>query len=253
MGKPDTVLVISGPNTGGKTVALKTVGLAVIAAHRQFPWPLNRRLGIFDQVLADIGDEQSISADLSTFSAHAEFKIDAWRADGTLAGARREMGTGTAPEEGAALAVALLDEFRARGCLVLATTHHDRLKTYASTTAGVLNASVEFDEERLAPTYRLRVGVPGGSSGIAIARRLGLPETIVKRADSLLTPESREAAGLIAYLHRSHDAIEQMQRDLAVAARRSNRSGARCAKSGSSARRNASPSWKSALPMRLRF
>ena len=83
------------------------------------------------------------------------------------------MGTGTAPEEGAALAVALLDEFRSRRCLVLATTHHDRLKIYASTTAGVLNASVEFDEERLAPTYRLRVGVPGGSSGIAIARRLG--------------------------------------------------------------------------------
>ena len=130
------------------------------------------------------------------------------------------MGTGTAPEEGAALAVALLDEFRARRCLVLATTHHDRLKTYASTTPGVLNASVEFDEERLAPTYRLRVGVPGGSSGIAIARRLGLPEAIVERASALLTPESREAAGLIAYLHRSRDALEQMQRELAEQARR---------------------------------
>jgi DNA mismatch repair protein MutS2 len=125
------------------------------------------------------------------------------------------MGTGTAPEEGAALAVALLEEFRTRGCLVLATTHHDRLKAYASTTAGVLNAAVEFDEERLTPTYRLRVGVPGGSSGITIARRLGLPENVVARAQELIAPEAREAAGLIAYLHRSRDAVEQMQRDLA--------------------------------------
>jgi DNA mismatch repair protein MutS2 len=103
---------------------------------------------------------------------------------------------------------------------VLATTHHDRLKSYASTTPGVLNASVEFDEERLAPTYRLRVGVPGGSSGIAIARRLGLPESIVERANALLTPESREAAGLIAYLHRSRDTLERMQHELAEQARK---------------------------------
>jgi DNA mismatch repair protein MutS2 len=130
-----------------------------------------------------------------------------------------EMGTGTAPEEGAALAVALLEEFRTRGCLVLATTHHDRLKAYASTTAGVLNAAVEFDEERLTPTYRLRVGVPGGSSGITIARRLGLPENIVARAQELIAPEAREAARLIAYLHRSRDALEQMQRDLAEQSR----------------------------------
>jgi DNA mismatch repair protein MutS2 len=130
-----------------------------------------------------------------------------------------EMGTGTAPEEGAALAVALLEEFRGRGCLVLATTHHDRLKSYASTTPGVLNASVEFDEERLAPTYRLRVGVPGGSSGITIARKLGLPARVIAQANELITPEAREAAGLIAYLHRSRDQLEQMQHDLAEQAR----------------------------------
>jgi DNA mismatch repair protein MutS2 len=111
--------------------------------------------------------------------------------------------------------VALLEEFRTRGCLVLATTHHDRLKAYASTTPGVLNAAVEFDEERLVPTYRLRVGVPGGSSGLTIAQRLGLSETIVARARELLSPEAREAAGLIAYLHRSRDVLEQIQRDLA--------------------------------------
>jgi DNA mismatch repair protein MutS2 len=221
LGGAETVLVISGPNTGGKTVALKTVGLAVLAAQSGIPVAAqSARLGIFDRLLADIGDEQSIAADLSTFSAHI---VNLKAMLGALTEHSLvlvdEMGTGTAPEEGAALAVALLDEFRARRCLVLATTHHDRLKIYASTTPGVLNAAVEFDEERLAPTYRLRVGVPGGSSGIAIARRLGLPETIVERAGALLSPESREAAGLIAYLHRSRDALEQMQRELAEQAR----------------------------------
>jgi DNA mismatch repair protein MutS2 len=124
------------------------------------------------------------------------------------------MGTGTAPEEGAALAVALLDEFRAKNCIVLATTHHDRLKTYASTTPGVVNAAVEFDDVNLRPTYRLMVGVPGGSSGIAIAQRLGLASSIIERARSLLAPESREAADLIAYLHRSRDELDRMQQQM---------------------------------------
>jgi DNA mismatch repair protein MutS2 len=125
-----------------------------------------------------------------------------------------EMGTGTAPEEGAALAVALLDEFRAKKCIVLATTHHDRLKTYASTTPGVVNAAVEFDDVHLRPTYRLMVGVPGGSSGIAIAQRLGLPHELIERARSLLAPESREAADLIAYLHRSRDELDRTQQQM---------------------------------------
>jgi DNA mismatch repair protein MutS2 len=217
LGKDDRVLVISGPNTGGKTVALKTVGLVVLAAQSGIPVTAQAaRLGIFDRVLADIGDEQSIAADLSTFSAHM---LNLKSILGILTPRSLvlldEMGTGTAPEEGAALAVALLEEFRTRGCFVVATTHHDRLKAYASTTSGVLNAAVEFDEEHLRPTYRLRVGVPGGSSGITIARRLGLPENIVARAQELIAPEAREAAGLIAYLHRSRDVLEQMQRDLA--------------------------------------
>jgi DNA mismatch repair protein MutS2 len=221
LGNAESVLVISGPNTGGKTVALKTVGLAVLAAQSGIPVAAqSARLGIFDRVLADIGDEQSIAADLSTFSAHM---LNLKSILGTLTQRSLvlldEMGTGTAPEEGAALAVALLEEFRRRGCLVLATTHHDRLKSYASTTPGVLNAAVEFDEERLAPTYRLRVGVPGGSSGITIARRLGLPESVIAQANELMTPAAREAAGLIAYLHRSRDQLEQMQRDLAEQAR----------------------------------
>ncbi len=222
LGGAETVLVISGPNTGGKTVALKTVGLAALAAQSGIPVAAqSARLPVFDQVLADIGDEQSIAADLSTFSAHM-LNLKSMLASLTERSLVLvdEMGTGTAPEEGAALAVALLDEFRARRCLVLATTHHDRLKAYASTTPGVLNASVEFDEDKLAPTYRLRVGVPGGSSGIAIARRLGLPATVIDRASALITPEAREAAGLIAYLHRSRDTLEQMQRDLAEQTRR---------------------------------
>jgi DNA mismatch repair protein MutS2 len=222
LGGAETVLVISGPNTGGKTVALKTVGIAVLSAQSGIPVAAqSARLSLFDRVLADIGDEQSMAADLSTFSAHM-LNLTAMLATLTEQSLVLvdEMGTGTAPEEGAALAVALLDEFLARRCLILATTHHDRLKSYASTTPGVLNAAVEFDEERLAPTYRLRVGVPGGSSGIAIALRLGLPARIVDRAAALMAPESREAAGLIAYLHRSRDTLEQMQGDLAEQARR---------------------------------
>jgi DNA mismatch repair protein MutS2 len=218
----DRLLVISGPNTGGKTVALKTVGLAVLAAQSGIPVAAHSaKLAVFDQVLADIGDEQSISADLSTFSAHMlNLKSMLAKVTEQSLVLVDEMGTGTAPEEGAALAVALLDEFRARKCLVLATTHHDRLKSYASNTPGVLNAAVEFDEERLAPTYRLLVGVPGGSSGIAIARRLGLPEGVLQRASEFITPESREAAALIAYLHRSRESLEHMQRDLAERARK---------------------------------
>jgi len=221
LGGGETVLVISGPNTGGKTVALKTVGLAALAAQSGFPVAAeSARLPIFERVLADIGDEQSIAADLSTFSAHMlnlRGMLEA-AGPGSLV-LVDEMGTGTAPEEGAALAVALLDAFRARGCLTLATTHHDRLKSYAATTPGVVNASVEFDAEAMRPTFRLRVGVPGGSSGIDIASRLGLPAEILDRARALLTPESREAADLIAYLHRTRDRLEEARREAARQAR----------------------------------
>jgi DNA mismatch repair protein MutS2 len=216
----ETVLVISGPNTGGKTVALKTVGLAVLSAQSGIPVAAEAaRLPLVDRVLVDIGDEQSIAADLSTFSAHmlnVRAMLEAATPHSLVL--VDELGTGTAPEEGAALAVALLDEFRERGCLTLATTHHDRLKTYASTTPGVLNAAVEFDEVNLRPTYRLMVGVPGGSSGIDIARRLGLPARVVDRARAQLSPEAHEAAALIAYLHRSRDELETLKREAARAA-----------------------------------
>jgi DNA mismatch repair protein MutS2 len=209
-----TVLVISGPNTGGKTVSLKTVGLAALSAQSGIPVAADRaELPVFDRVLADIGDEQSIAADLSTFSAHMlNLKSMLEVATDRSLILVDEMGTGTAPEEGAALAVALLEEFRARRALTLATTHHDRLKAYASTTPGIVNAAMEFDEENLRPTYRLLVGVPGTSSGIEIARRLGLPARVVEHARASLSPESREARGLIAYLHRSRDEVEEIQR-----------------------------------------
>jgi DNA mismatch repair protein MutS2 len=222
LGGTKTVLVISGPNTGGKTVALKTVGLAVLSAQSGIPVAAETaRLPLVDLVLVDIGDEQSIAADLSTFSAHmlnVRAMLEAATPHSLVL--VDELGTGTAPEEGAALAVALLDEFRDRGCLTLATTHHDRLKTYASTTSGVLNAAVEFDEVNLRPTYRLMVGVPGGSSGIDIARRLGLPAKVVDRARAQLSPEAHEAAALIAYLHRSRDELETLKREAARAAQK---------------------------------
>jgi DNA mismatch repair protein MutS2 len=216
LGGQERVLVISGPNTGGKTVALKTVGMAALAAQAGIPVAAQRAvLPMFDRVLVDIGDEQSIAADLSTFSAHMlNLKSMLEAATPQSLVLVDEMGTGTAPEEGAALAVALLDEFRAKNCFVLATTHHDRLKTYASTTPGVVNAAVEFDDVNLRPTYRLMVGVPGGSSGIAIAQRLGIAKGIIERARELLTPESREAADLIAYLHRSRDELDRIQQQM---------------------------------------
>jgi DNA mismatch repair protein MutS2 len=218
LGGEERVLVISGPNTGGKTVALKTTGMAALAAQSGIPVAAQRAvLPVFDRLLVDIGDEQSIAADLSTFSAHMlNLKSMLEAATPHSLVLVDEMGTGTAPEEGAALAVALLDEFRAKKCLVLATTHHDRLKTYASTTPGVVNAAVEFDDVNLRPTYRLMVGVPGGSSGIAIAQRLGIATGVIERARSLLRPESREAADLIAYLHRSRDELDRLQKQMAA-------------------------------------
>ena len=218
LNREERLLVISGPNTGGKTVALKTTGLAALSAQHAIPVAAqSATLPLFDHILVDIGDEQSIAADLSTFSAHMlNLKSILATATPDSLVLVDEMGTGTAPEEGAALAVALLDELRAKHCMVLATTHHDRLKSYAATAPGVVNAAVEFDDINLRPTYRLLVGIPGGSSGIAIAQRLGLASQIIDRARELLSPESREAADLIAYLHRTRDELDRMQQQMST-------------------------------------
>jgi DNA mismatch repair protein MutS2 len=207
----DPVLVVSGPNTGGKTVALKTVGLLAVMAQCGFKLPAREaRLPVFHRILIDIGDHQSISDSLSTFSARMA-NIAAMSREFAPPGLvlLDEAGSGTDPEEGAALGVAIIDYFRRRGAFVIATTHHQGIKAYAATTQGVSNACMEFDESSLRPLYRLRSGAPGRSGGLDIAERLGLSEEIVSQARSLL-PRQREA--LDAYL----SSLQALQEDLAL-------------------------------------
>jgi DNA mismatch repair protein MutS2 len=203
------VLVVSGPNTGGKTVALKTVGLLALMAQSGLKVPaVAARLPVFRRILIDIGDRQSIPDSLSTFSA---------RMAGISAMARDiqdptlvlldEVGTGTDPEEGACLGAAIIEHFRKRGALVLATTHQQSIKAYASATPGVANGSMDFDETSLRPLYRLRAGVPGRSGGLDMAERLGLPAEIVRHARELL-PRQREM--LEEYLRTLHSLQEDL-------------------------------------------
>jgi DNA mismatch repair protein MutS2 len=214
-----TVLVISGPNTGGKTVVLKTIGLSALMAQSGLPVPaVIARLPVFGRVLADIGDLQSIEASLSTFSAHISnirrMAEAAGPGDLVLAD---ELGGSTDPEEGAALAVAILEHFRARGALAVVTTHASRLKNYAAETPGAVNAAMEFNDRTLESTYRLLVGLPGKSSGLSVAERLGLPRSIVERARSLVAPEEREVSALVETLHRERSAMERKLRESEVA------------------------------------
>src|SRR5436190_6600082 len=179
-------LIITGPNTGGKTVALKTVGLLALMAQSGIPVPADRaELPIFDSMLADIGDYQSIEQNLSTFSAHVT-NIDFISRTATPHSLvlLDELGSATDPEEGAALAVAIAEHFRQIGCITVISTHHTSLKVYGANTDGVVNASVGFDESTLQPTYELKIGVPGASAGINIARRLGLNASIIEAARS---------------------------------------------------------------------
>jgi DNA mismatch repair protein MutS2 len=187
-------LIITGPNTGGKTVTLKTVGLLALMAQSGLPVPADRaELPVFDAVLADIGDYQSIEQNLSTFSAHVT-NIDFISRTATAHSLvlLDELGSATDPEEGAALAVAIASHFGEIGCMTVISTHHTSLKVYAANTPGVVNASVGFDEATLQPTYELNVGVPGASAGINIARRLGLNPTIVESARSRLGTQARD-------------------------------------------------------------
>ena len=197
-------LIISGPNTGGKTVALKTVGLLALMAQSGIPIPADRaELPLFDAVFADIGDYQSIEQNLSTFSAHVtNIDFTSHHATARSLVLLDELGSATDPEEGAALAVAIADHFRRANCLSIISTHHTALKVYAANTPGVLNSAVGFNEETLAPTYELRIGVPGASAGINIAQKLGLNSHIVGEARQRMTSQAQDVARFLDRLHR---------------------------------------------------
>lgn len=201
-------MVISGPNAGGKTVVVKTVGLITLMAQMGLHIPASEAaLPVFSQVLADIGDQQSIAANLSTFTAHMRniSEMMATVAPPALI-LLDEVGTGTDPDEGAALGVAIVDHFKRVDATVIATTHYNPLKAWASQTEGVLNASVEFDQKTLRPTYRLLVGVAGASAGIEIARRMNIPEEIISEASALLDPAHKQASD---YLRRLELLVEE--------------------------------------------
>ncbi|MFZ0284250.1 MAG: endonuclease MutS2 [Terriglobales bacterium] len=196
-------LIITGPNTGGKTVALKTVGLLALMAQSGIPVPAERAdFPLFDAVLADIGDYQSIEQNLSTFSAHVtniDFISHTATTDSLVL--LDELGSATDPEEGAALAVAIAEHFRSVGCITIISTHHTSLKVFGANSAGVLNASVGFDEATLQPTYELKIGVPGASAGINIAQRLGLNSSIIEAARAKLGSQARDVGQFLDKLH----------------------------------------------------
>jgi DNA mismatch repair protein MutS2 len=205
-------LVITGPNTGGKTVALKTVGLLALMAQSGIPVPADRaELPVFDAVLADIGDYQSIEQNLSTFSAHVT-NIDFISRTATPASLvlLDELGSATDPEEGAALAVAIAGHFGRIGCMSIISTHHTSLKVYAANTPGVVNAAVGFDEKTLQPTYELKVGIPGASAGINIAKRLGLNPAIVEAARARLGSQARDVG---QFLDKLHEELREAEKD----------------------------------------
>jgi DNA mismatch repair protein MutS2 len=205
-------LVITGPNTGGKTVTLKTAGLLALMAQSGLHIPAHSgsELSVFQNIYADIGDEQSIEQSLSTFSGHITNIIHILdRADRRSLVILDELGAGTDPQEGAALARALLNHLLSQRITTLVTTHHPELKAYAHATPGVVNASVEFDLDTLRPTYHLTIGLPGRSNALAIAQRLGMPEAIVSAARAELDPADLRAEDLLDEIHRQRDLARQ--------------------------------------------
>jgi len=205
-------MVITGPNTGGKTVTLKTVGLLALMAQSglHIPAKSGSEISLFDAIYADIGDEQSIEQSLSTFSGHVTNIIHILEAaDRRSLIILDELGAGTDPQEGAALARSILTHLLDRGITTLVTTHHPELKAFAHATPGVVNASVEFDLESLRPTFHLTIGLPGRSNALSIAQRLGMPEVIIQTARSELSPQDIRADDLLDEIHRQRDRTRQ--------------------------------------------
>ncbi|MBP1702437.1 MAG: MutS2 family protein, partial [Chloroflexi bacterium] len=205
-------MIVTGPNTGGKTVTLKTIGLLALMAQTglHIPVQAGSEISVFENIFADIGDEQSIEQSLSTFSGHVTNIIRILdQATPTSLVILDELGAGTDPQEGAALARAILSSVLERGITTLVTTHHPELKTYAHATPGAVNASVEFDLETLRPTFHLTIGLPGRSNALAIAQRLGLPEKIITEARSELSPEDIRADNLLNEIHHQRDLARQ--------------------------------------------
>jgi len=216
LGGETRTLLISGPNSGGKTVTLKTVGLLALMAQAGLPVPCGEaEFPFFDQVLADMGDNQSIQESLSTFSAHmTRIREMVERVTPDSLVLPDELGRATDPEEGGALGVAILDRFRASGAFTLASTHLVALKVYGANTAGVLNGSMGFDEETLQPTYVLRLGAPGKSAGLEIARRLGLSEGLLERARANLGTREQDLAKFLSELHQRLEETARVQAEL---------------------------------------